>query len=289
MNEEVMAPMVVMYHKNCMDGWGAALSVYAKFSSVPDYMPVQYGDAVDLDSLKGKIVYILDFSFPANVMEEIAAVADRVVLIDHHDTARIDLLESGWKAPKNVKLIFDLTRSGAVLSWTHFHGIEIPEILLHVQDRDLWIFGLYDTMAISMYISSLGLNIDEWNYKHFIEEWDINKETILTEGRAILRSHRRKLKSILNSPTQQMRIGGIVVPVVNCGTEFASEVGEYLSRQAPFSATYVDLNNKRVFSLRSNPIDGVHVGKVAKLYGGGGHPGAAGFSMPLEWRGDTDD
>jgi nanoRNase/pAp phosphatase (c-di-AMP/oligoRNAs hydrolase) len=51
-----------------------------------------------------------------------------------------------------------------------------------------------------------------------------------------------------------------------------------MSEGCAFSATYYDISDARVFSLRSSK-DGIDVSKVAVQYGGGGHPHAAGFKV----------
>jgi len=47
----------------------------------------------------------------------------------------------------------------------------------------------------------------------------------------------------------------------------------------PFGVCYFELGGKRVYSLRS--VHGVDVSEIAKAYGGGGHPAAAGFEVPV--------
>jgi uncharacterized protein len=42
----------------------------------------------------------------------------------------------------------------------------------------------------------------------------------------------------------------------------------------------------RAFSLRSSDA-GVDVLEIAKRYGGGGHRNAAGFQMPIDWKGEA--
>jgi len=55
-------------------------------------------------------------------------------------------------------------------------------------------------------------------------------------------------------------------------------VGDTLGAKYPFVVMYFDTADKRVFSLRSRGE--VDVANIAKRYGGGGHAGAAGFTMP---------
>ena len=80
-----------------------------------------------------------------------------------------------------------------------------------------------------------------------------------------------------------MTLAGYTVPVVNTTTLF-SEVGDYLCRQRPeipFAAYYFDRQDKRQWGLRSRGACDCSV--VAKQFGGGGHPGAAGFVTEKGW------
>ena len=72
----------------------------------------------------------------------------------------------------------------------------------------------------------------------------------------------------------------VAVPCVNA-SENQSEIGAALNAaypDSPFSVTYCDrADGKRSYSLRSN--NGFDVSEVAKAFEGGGHPGAAGFTL----------
>lgn len=85
-----MKPLVI-YHANCADGYGAAFAAWLVLGDEADYMPCQYGKQAEefMTSLAfDREVYILDFSFPKNVMDEIFRRAEYVVWLDHHATSR---------------------------------------------------------------------------------------------------------------------------------------------------------------------------------------------------------
>lgn len=65
----------------------------------------------------------------------------------------------------------------------------------------------------------------------------------------------------------------------------SSDAGHLMCQGHPFSATYYDSDRARVFSLRSDRT-GEDVSEVAKIYGGGGHARAAGFTVPIGWEGE---
>ena len=135
-----MKPLCI-YHGNCADGFGAAW-VFKRYADREfDFHPGIYQDAPP--DVTGRDVYLVDFSYKRAVVEEMAKVATRVVLIDHHKTAIEDLaplIES-----KQIEALTDLNHSGAVLAWMWFHGngtSNMPQLLRHIEDRDLWLFKL---------------------------------------------------------------------------------------------------------------------------------------------------
>lgn len=118
------------------------------------------------------------------------------------------------------------------------------------------------------------------------EDWDSLKE-LVAEGNAILRYQEALVESMI-ARAGAMVLAGYLVPVTNAPV-LHSEVGERLLAlhpEAPFVATMaVDGEGKAKgegkvrMSLRGRK-DGVNVAKIAEMYGGGGHPQAAGFVLP---------
>lgn len=85
-----MKPLVI-YHDNCADGFGAAFAAWLKLGDEAEYIPCQYGsdaDGFDTEQVKGRRVYILDFSFPQHKMLEIHSKCDNMVWLDHHISAQ---------------------------------------------------------------------------------------------------------------------------------------------------------------------------------------------------------
>ena len=91
------------------------------------------------------IVYVLDFSYPRNTVIELWK-NHSLTLLDHHKTAQ----ESLTGLPG---CLVDLSKSGAALSWQHFHPDQkMPDLLAYVQDRDLWKFELPNSREISLHL-----------------------------------------------------------------------------------------------------------------------------------------
>ena len=152
------AKTVVIYHASCPDGFGAAWAAHRVLGERAQYLPMNHGDPIPQMDNDAR-VYILDFSFDRERMGELQREhgQDNVILLDHHITADQELSEL-----PNCHI--DLSKSGAVLSWEHFHtGSTVPTLLLYVQDKDLWTWELPDSRAISAYLSSREMDFDTWD------------------------------------------------------------------------------------------------------------------------------
>ena len=268
----------IIYHKGCPDGFGAAWAASrsrelngAQFiAAEPEGPPPQLKDP--------EVIYIIDVSFTPEDMRNLHDQhgQQNVILLDHHETAEAKL--SGMP-----NCHFDMSKSGAVMAWEHFHpGTPVPELLLFVQDRDLWKWELHDSRAVSAYLHSQRRSFNNWdNIHNVLKRRKTSREKIIAAGQAILEVETRAIRNAL-SKIQYGKIGGHEVPIVNSQVH-RSEIGNALAEQHPdhpFAAVYYDTTHVRNWSLRSTP-NGVDVGAVAMKLGGGGHARAAGFKQAM--------
>lgn len=258
---------ICIYHGNCADGFGAAWVVRKALGNIDFYAATYQEPPPDVT---GKDVVMVDFSYKRPVLLEMAEKANSILILDHHKTAAEDLVD----LPVNVTVKFNMERSGAMLTWDHFfHGQEPPQLLLHIEDRDLWRFALQNTRQIQANVFS---------YPYDFQVWDTlmvtAPATLATDGEAIERKHFKDIRELLGVVTRDMVIGGHCVLVANLPYTMTSDAGHELAKGRPFGACYWDTPKGRVFSLRSRD-DGMDVAEVAKQYGGGGHRNAAGFRV----------
>lgn len=267
--------IICIYHGNCADGFGAAWALHTALEHNVEYVEGHYGQ--EPPDVTGKVVYMVDFSYKRDVLLEMAKQARNITIIDHHDTAEKELVD----LPDNVTCVFDQSKSGAVLTWEYFHSSwTVPYLLLLVQDRDLWKWELPETAEVSAALFSHEWTFEAWD--SFQAEWS----TLRNEGAALLRKQKKDVAALVEDHNI-IDVFGLVddcaVPAVNCPWMFANDVGHALCEKfpdAPLSVTYMMLNNKVKFSLRSN--NKIHCGEIAKRFGGGGHPNAAGFTISDE-------
>lgn len=260
---------ICIYHSNCTDGFGAAW-VVRKFFGEIDFFPGVY--QTPPPDVTGKDVILVDFSYKRDIIIEMARSAKRILIIDHHKSAIADLID----LPDNVKTVFDMNHSGAMLTWNYFYpDKDPPQLLLHIEDRDLWGFEMFHTREVFSWLSSYPYNFPTWDQLMLA-----NLRDAKNYGAAILRKQKKDIDELLPLMTRRCVIGGYIVPVVNLPLTYISDSCNLLAEGHPFAAAYWDAGDgSRVFSLRSSGEEGLDVSKIAKQYGGGGHKNAAGFTL----------
>lgn len=265
---------LVIYHDDCLDGLGAAWSAFCELGSQARYVPARHGDAIP-DFEQGAIVYILDFSYSPQLLVEISARAGQVVLIDHHITAMEQCADffNVNDLPENLSLHFDMLRSGCILTWQHFYpDQEPPQILLHIEDRDLWHFKLNGTREITMALF-------ERMPITFAEIGALDLAELLTVGRIQLKQFSGMVQRLAKS-AHSVSVAGKTGLAVNAPSFFSSDLGHVLAEQSGTFGLIYQYNGKKQqwgFSLRS--IGDYDVGHLAVDFGGGGHKNAAGFAL----------
>jgi oligoribonuclease NrnB/cAMP/cGMP phosphodiesterase (DHH superfamily) len=282
-----MLKPICIYHGNCADGFGAAYSVWKLH---PDwaFYPGTYGQQPP--DVTDRQVILVDFSYKRPVLEEMAQKAKSILVLDHHKTAKEDLEEFpepptdvdnpyGWLPEKGVFALFDMSRSGAGITWDYFHTEERPPLINHIEDRDLWRFDLPGTREIQAAVFSYPYDFKVWDDLMFGYTTDQLQE----QGKSIERKHLKDINELLEKGTRRIRLGTYSIWAANLPYTMSSDAGNMLCKvkdAGPFGACYWDTPEGRVFSLRS--IGDFDVSEIAKSYGGGGHKNASGFKLNWE-------
>ena len=264
-----------IYHGNCADGYGAAW-VFSRWADREfDFHAGVYQDPPP--DCTGRDIYLVDFSYKRAVVEEIVKVATRVVLIDHHKTAIEDLqplIDS-----QQIEAMVNVEKSGATLAWEWFFASSddnMPQLLRHIEDRDLWRFALPNTREIQANVFSYPYDFEVWD-----DLMDLPLAEHIVAGQAIERKHHKDIAELVKVCRREMAVGGQLVPVASLPYTLMSDAGHLMATEHPskIGVCYWDTPDGRVFSLRSTD-DGPDVSEIAKQYGGGGHAHAAGFRVP---------
>lgn len=267
-------PTLCIYHHGCADGVAAAWAVFMAFRDAGfdiEFHPGIYGE--EPPDVTGREVILVDFSYRRDVLLKMVEQSFCITILDHHKTAMEDLIN----LPERVEVIFDIDRSGAMIAWHKFHSDRpAPPLFDHIQDRDLWRFQLSGTREITAAVYSHELKPETFGELVFA-----GCDSLLAEGRSIVRKQQNDIAAIIRDATRFMTFGTIRVPAANVPWMYASDVAGELAKGHPFACTYYDDATGRRFSLRSTP-DGLDVSQIAAAFGGGGHKHAAGFRMTRE-------
>ncbi len=264
---------LVLYHDKCHDGFGAAFAAWKRLGNQATYLGCDHGSSTFPD-VSEKIVVILDFSFKRDILLSMIKSAKQLLVIDHHDSAEKELKE----IPEEYK-IFDMTHSGAILAWNFFHpSVMPPNILLYVEDRDLWNWKWKDAEEICAGLDTIPQTFDDWNL--------IGSDAIRSlkvKGESILSYRKSVIDSIVSKSTEKA-FEGMICRIVNSpGCGLVSHIGDMMLKKynVPLAVMWhVDYTTKQVkVSLRSIP--GIDCSVIAKKYKGGGHQRASAFVIPL--------
>jgi uncharacterized protein len=277
-----MSKIYTLYHNNCPDGFGSALAAYLKFGDRSEYIGVKHQqDPPAMEA--GSEVYILDFSYPRSVMEDLLEQHTQVITLDHHKTAQEALL--GLRGA-----LFDMNRSGAMISWEYFHpDREIPDLFRYIQDRDLWNWQLEHTKEITAGLQLLPQEFDIW--LDLLTPAGLAR--LQQDGTIISRYQTKEIAGMLKHvyldslPPYQASTGewitGKPIPIINCSNyDIVSELCHQMLDEYPdypYVASWLRGQSSISYSLRSQPD--FDCSAIAKLYGGGGHKNSAGFKLAI--------
>lgn len=258
---------LVVYHANCIDGYTAAWAVWLKYGDDAEYLPASYGDAPP--DVTGRDVFVVDFSYPRDVMLTMKEQASELLVLDHHKTAQTALEGLSFA-------IFDMNRSGAGLAYDQLHGgADRPWLVSYVEDRDLWRWALRDSKEINAWISACK--------RDSFADWSMlesgGAQAARGRGEAVLTFVDRYVSEMV-AQSRLVDFEGHRIPVVNAPYINISELVGKLAETAPFALGWFHrADGLYAYSLRSRGADGVDVSEIAKKYGGGGHRNSAGFAL----------
>lgn len=285
---------VCLYHKDCLDGTAAAWAVLNKYPDI-QCIPVEYHAPIP-EGLDDCDVIMVDFCYKLPAMKRLLDTVNSLIVIDHHEpTASVinDLKRYSSWIDKKLEIVFDLNFSGCQLTWRYFNPDRpLPSPIQHVGDADLWKFKLPNTKDIVYGLSGLPQDPHVWTdtlsiyfNKRAFSDVRFNRH-FEQHGKSIRGYLTEQYKRVIKQTKRMICMNNMIVPMVNCPRSMASEVLEILYQDYPFAVSYYDTQDKRIFSLRSSNTNAnsVRVNDIAVVFGGNGHPHAAGFTVPRDHR-----
>lgn len=270
---------LVLYHAGCVDGFASAYAASKALPEDTEFVAVSYrAEPPSLDDVRDRSVYVLDFNYSPEVIESWAD-AKRILILDHHRT-----MAKAWgydgdhvfsiRPFKNAEVRYNPYLSGAGMSWYHFHpSTPTPNLILYVQDRDLWRFQMPHSREVNAYIASVPFDFSKWAT---LEAELKQIGSAVRTGKALLSNIERQVEYITGHAMLGEMFGH---PVVVCNSPvLQSDVGQRLYDQYPDRIAviwyYSPARNQIIYSLRSQSQ--VDASELAQKLGGGGHKNAAG-------------
>jgi oligoribonuclease NrnB/cAMP/cGMP phosphodiesterase (DHH superfamily) len=264
-----MKNIVILYHSDCPDGFSGAWAARKKFGKHAEYIPIKH-QVPPPPGLIGKEIYLIDIVYPLPIFKKLLLANKKVVVIDHHKTAR-DVAAAAHER------LYDLTHSGAVLAWMYFHpGKPVPHLLRYVEDMDINTWRLPMSHELMAYFEQFEFSFETWDQLAQNFERAAVRKRYAAEG-AVIRAYKAKWVARIAARARPGMFAGERAAIVNSGV-FESEVGNFLLTHGyRIALIWRELDGLIKVSLRS--VKTVDVSKLAERYGGGGHPQAAGFKI----------
>lgn len=284
---------MICFHHNDADGRCCAALVfnYHVHIGLADrikFVELDYKDRVPVEIiLPDEKVFIVDFSFPVLVMEQVLAVTPNIVWIDHHATAAqyhygVDM--------KGIRNFADKAEAACELTWRYlYEGRWPPKSLVLIGDYDKWAMKWEEKSKCF----HEGLKLDPeftkptspaWTELLYSRDSGALADAIIEEGKTAIRYRDGYCQEMCKSFGYETDFEGLRCFALNV-YKFGSQAYGDMMNQYDACIAYAHDGTKFTVSLYSIKTD---IAVICKKYGGGGHKGAAGFTcveLPFKKKG----
>lgn len=309
--------MKVFYH-NDMDGHaaGAIVAAVMRIRTEDDMHEVSYTDPIPVDIISdNELVFFVDYSFTKatkNILDKLIAKHCTIVWIDHHISSK-NLIENYPVHTDKIITKIEMGYCGALLTWKFFSEsvgkiliknnngndlettflytkkndknlIDIPHALKLIDDYDCWKHNLInsDEFKLGMDCANTNpMNFSFWrdllgNQRALMYDMNESLEHIIINRGRIVKSYLDKFnESYSNNYGFEAILDGCKVYACNLKTNswvFGDRIRRYDA-----CVGFVFDGQKYQYSIYSENPE-ISCAEIAEKFGGGGHPGAAGFT-----------
>jgi hypothetical protein len=312
-----MTNYIIAYHKatpnhDCPDGicaaWIAATALGRENCHIVGIVH-KNNDSYTVENLPfdpaGKNIVMLDFSYPAWLMQYIGDVAESFLCLDHHEPRLHDIGSINGFSDRVLGIYSpNEVDCGATMTWKHFYESDPrPWFLSATYARDTGAFGYYDQEcpsleAIATQMSALRAG------KHGVEAFEVFDELrdatiheVEAAGFLLLKERDEATEiELATVPLQVTYVKEVLkkgdtdvvinheVPLFQIQNPFLdkhySYVGAKLAQQWKKSFVVIQTTAEPdVYHLRSHSSSPFNLGEIARQQGGGGHKHAAGYKI----------
>jgi len=282
--------MLVIHHSADMDGIACAAIMVRARKQLPNMIlhGMDYKDPIPWGLInKETLVWMLDFSFPLNDMLRLNK-SHILTWVDHHEPIMKAVEASGQEIP-------GLRRVGTAaccLLWEYLNPQDVKDPPT-LPPRPLWLLGEYDVGRFDVdrdvMPAQFGARVllDDpkdplWDKALFTGPLETTM-TLVDAGETVLRYEKQQAAKLVADSAFEVQLNGY--PVLACNNWKASNL-MFESRFNPtrhaFVLSFQCLSDKRwKISMRAPKDSQIHLGELAKKYGGSGHAGAAGMVVDV--------
>lgn len=305
-------PKIQIITHNDMDGYASAAVVYwafkkAGFISEDNYSITHYNysDKIPSCDQSAKIIFITDYSISNEAfMKDLRQTYDnnkhKIFWCDHHQTS-IDNCKEEYTILKNIPGIRDTKYCGAALAWFYLNpgstDANLPKILRLVDDYDCWKKKIKESDYLN---AAFNYNQDYYKDLHdpTSDLWEHliyyrgNSEFSVT-GHKLIDYGEKSCQIQRDTEWANIRRNGWIgtldkFPDVKMiclnndskGSQLFSDLlksKEYPNGKYTHACAFQFDGSKMTYSIYSAENASPNAQKICEAYGGGGHPGAAGF------------
>ena len=294
----LMEPIYCIYHTVDADGWGSAAIVALKFG-INNVIMIPYDYAYDFDSVLKRIqpkstVFAVDVSFPKDGFKKLIEVSDKVIWIDHHETA----IEE-FKTEPSINDLDGIRRIGTAaceLVWEYLFPDKEKNLMLKlIGANDVHNMSYApDMFIIRSYIFTNEMKPGQKDFGTLMELVEAPDHVIqslirLSELAYLYQVKENKVACL--GIARDINWGPYRAIAANRGGIGSNFFDAKISMEHDFMICYNQTKTGQwKYTLYSNKPE-VHVGNIAVsvreklgLINGGGHSGAAGFicDYPLD-------
>ena len=278
--------MKVFYH-NDKDGRcsAATVALFTGNYEDKDYIECDYTKPLPLNVVTdGEVVYILDIAFTTKTVFQLVNLVNMgcdVTWIDHHKSS-IDLLDHArleWLKSMCVTSVLSVAYSGAALTYMHLYGVDydqVPYAVKLVDDYDRWIYALDpDTTHFNVGLDTVKHNALDAIWRDLLSSDSEKLGTLIDKGAIIKDYIDRDNESYRDSLAFETIVSGYKCLAVNKKSNawiFGDKNDKY-----PLVMTMTFNGEVWQYTIYSSDKS-IDCSTIAKSYGGGGHPSAAGWT-----------
>ena len=263
-----------------------------------EFIPINYGMEFPFESIRpNEQIFIVDYSIFPEEMDKLLEITKDVTWIDHHQSA----IKRYENYSHNIKGIRYDGIAGCMLTYCYFKHMVVkqfdsgsmivtsfnesmtqdaPMFTKYVADFDVWKFEYGDTtrkfeMGLQLYDTEPDCDAGDNVWKAMLRYgWELVDE-IISKGEDLITYRDNWAKEYCESKGFETEFCGYKCFAMNLGLCGSPEFKSVDDGTYDMFIGFCFDGEKWSYALRSETVN---VAEIAMMYGGGGHPGAAGFS-----------